>query len=136
MSTKGQVTETVVRRSVRPIAISILLGAACCSLVLLLLSFVITLYSVPQAAIDPMAVLALIIGGFVSGFCCARLLRQRGLLYGAICGALETIIFLMAGFILQDGGFGIPALLKIVFILLSAMLGGILGVNAKKRRRK
>lgn len=136
MSTRGQVSETDgIVRHLRPVALSVLIGAVFCALVLLLESLILSAGSVPQLAVGPMASFALVAGGFTSGFCCARFMRRRGLAWGAICGSVFTIIVLIAGLSLRDNPFGVPALLKIAFIMLSAMLGGVLGVNQRSRRK-
>lgn len=136
MSTRGQSPESAgFSRWVRPVALSVLIGAVSCALVLLLMSVLLTTRNVPQFAVDPMAIFALAVGGFVSGFCCARITRENGLAFGALCGLALTALVLLASLAIKDNGFGIPALLKAAFIMLSAMLGGVLGVNAKRRRR-
>lgn len=136
MPTRGQVSEKVeFQRMIRPVAVSVLIGAVFCALVLLLLSVLLTVRNIPQAAIDPMAIFAMSAGGFLAGFCCARIVRENGLALGAVCGLALTAVMLLASLAIPDNGFGIPALLKIAFIMLSSMLGGVLGVNAKRRRR-
>lgn len=135
MSTRGQ-ENMGIARCIRPVAVSILIGALCCALLLLAMSVLMSALSVPQAAVDPMASFALAAGGFAAGFSCAKIMREKGLAYGALCGALLSLVMLLAGFAIEDNSFGIPALLKIAFILLSAMLGGVLGVNTKPRRGK
>lgn len=135
MATRGQ-ENTEVARHMKPVAISVLIGAVCCALALLLMSLIMTVRSVPQMAVDPMASLALALGGFVAGLCCTRIVRENGLVHGALCGAVFTVIVLLAGLAVKDNGFGIPALLKIAFIMLSSMLGGVLGVNTKRRRKR
>lgn len=136
MSTRGQVSEgRGFTRCIRPVAISVLIGAVCCALVLLLMSVIVSSQNIPQFAIDPMAIFSICVGGFAAGFCCARIMREGGLAYGALCGVVLTIIVMLAGLAIKDNSFGIPALLKIAFIMLSSMLGGVLGVNTKRRRK-
>lgn len=134
MSTRGQESEGLARWT-RPVAVSVLIGALCCALLLLLMSGLMTVANVPQGAVDPMASFALMAGGFTAGFVCAKAMRENGLLCGLVCGVLLAGVMLAAGYAMKDNQFGIPALLKIAFILLSAMLGGVIGVNSKQRRR-
>lgn len=122
-------------RRVRPVAVSVLIGTVFCALVLLLMSVLMSVQNIPQFAVGPMASFAFAAGGLVAGFCCARILRENGLVHGAVCGAALTVIVLLAGLALGDNGFGIPALFKIAFVMLSAMLGGVLGVNSKRRKK-
>jgi len=124
-----------IKRNIRPIAVSVVLGAAVTIVILLIMSLVISTVGVPQSLINPMAILAISVGGFVAGICCAKIMRERGLLYGALCGAVLTVILLLSSFAISDNGFGLLALIKAMFILFSAMIGGVLGVNQRRRRR-
>jgi putative membrane protein (TIGR04086 family) len=122
-------------RSIRPVAMSVLFGVLFCVVLMLVMSVIITTQDIPQSAIEPLAVFAVSVGAFVAGYLCARALRANGLMYGAVCGAVLTVIVLIAGLIAGTGGLGIPALFRTVFLMLSSMLGGVIGVNTKKRRK-
>ena len=132
MSNRAQLQEGT-RRGVRPITMGVLVGTVVCAVLLLVFSVVLASRSVPQGLIGPMAIFALSIGAFSSGFCSARIARAKGLLFGAACGVIITVLVMTASMI---GGseLGIPALLKTAFILFSSMIGGVLGVNARRRR--
>lgn len=121
---------------VRPVLISVAIGALVCIGTLLLMSFVLSARSVPQALINPMAVSAISVGALAAGFCCAKLMRRAGLAYGALCGGVFCLVIMLASFGISDDGFGLTALFKVVFMMLSAMLGGVLGVNSRRTRRK
>jgi putative membrane protein (TIGR04086 family) len=134
MATRTQTAENQgAIRAVKPVAVSVLVGAAVSALLLLGMAYILSSRTVPQFAVDPMASVSLAGGGLASGLCCARIMRRKGLLYGAVCGALLTVIVLIVGLILDDGGFGVPTLFKALVLLLPAMLGGVLGVNARRR---
>ena len=121
----------------KPVLMSVALGAALCIAVLLLLSFILSsAISVPQSLINPMAVFSISAGALAAGFLCAKFIRRSGLAYGALCGAVFSLVVMLASFGVSDNGFGITALFKIAFMMLSAMLGGVLGVNTRIRRRK
>ena len=121
---------------VKPVLTSVAIGAAICAGVLVLLSVVLSARSVPQSLISPMATFAISAGALTAGFCCAKLVRRAGLAYGALCGGVFCLVIMLASLGVIDGGFGLTALFKIVFMMLSAMLGGVLGVNTRTRRRK
>ncbi|MDL2247855.1 TIGR04086 family membrane protein, partial [Bacteroides sp. OttesenSCG-928-J23] len=122
--------------SVKPVLLSVALGVLVCTALLLLLSLVLSTQNVPQSMVSPMAIFAVSAGGFAAGFGCAKMLRNKGLACGAVCGAVLSVVVLLASFSLPENTFGALALLKIAFIMLSAMLGGVMGVNTKSRRRK
>ncbi|MCL2578815.1 MAG: TIGR04086 family membrane protein [Oscillospiraceae bacterium] len=119
----------------RPILISVVFGIMVCIGVLMLLSFVLSVRSVPHSLINPLAVFAISVGALTAGFCCAKLLRQGGLAYGALCGGVFSLVIMLASFGISDNGFGLTALFKITFMMLSAMLGGVFGVNMRRKRK-
>ena len=120
---------------VKPVLTSVAVGAVVCVGVLLLLSVVLSVRNVPQSLVGPMATFAISAGAFAAGFSCAKIVRRAGLAYGALCGGVFCLIIMLASLGVVDGGFGLTALFKIVFMMLSAMLGGVLGVNTRSRRR-
>ncbi|MDL2233165.1 TIGR04086 family membrane protein [Ruminococcaceae bacterium OttesenSCG-928-L11] len=120
--------------SIRPVAFSVLAGVIVCALLMLAMSAVVASRNIPQSAIDPMALAALTLGAFAAGYLCAKLVGSNGLIYGAVCGAILTAIVVLAGMVSGAGGMGVPAVFKAIFIMLAAMLGGVLRVNTKRRR--
>lgn len=121
-------------RYVRPAAISLVTGILVCAVILLLFSLVLSTQNIPQSAIDPMATAAVASGALVAGYVCSRQIRRNGLLCGLVCGVILSFVLLLASLGVSDYGFGIPALFKVVFILLLSMIGGVLGVNRKQKR--
>jgi len=128
--------QTALSRVANPILTGVALGVAVAVCVLLLMSLVLSTRSVPQPLVGPMAIFAICFGALVSGFCCGRIKRQNGLAYGAACGAVFSAVALLSSLAIGDNGFGTLALIKIVIMLISAMLGGVMGVNARQRRKK
>jgi len=120
----------------KPVLMSVALGVATCVAALLLLSVILAARSVPQSLINPMAVFSISAGALVAGFLCAKVIRRAGLAYGALCGAVFSLVVMLASFGVSDNGFGLTALFKIAFMMFSAMLGGVLGVNTRIRRKK
>ena len=137
MSTRGQGAESAgMARCIRPVTVSVFLGAVCCSLALLAFSFLMSVQNIPQSAVEPMAIFALVFGSFVAGFTCAKSMRENGLAYGALCGAVLTLLVILSGLTVTGNRFDLPIVFRIVLIMFAAMLGGVMGVNAKKRRKK
>ncbi|WRS28251.1 TIGR04086 family membrane protein [Oscillospiraceae bacterium MB08-C2-2] len=123
------------RRSLRPLLVSLCVGIAVCVGLLLLFSVVIATQSIPQSIISPMAVFSVSVGSFAAGFICAKIKKESGLLWGAIVGGILCFVVLFSSFAVSDNGFGLLAVTKVIFILFSAMLGGVLGVNYRPRRK-
>ncbi len=128
-------TTGVMRVIAKPVLVSVGAGALVCIAILLLMSLLMAVKSIPQAMVGPMAVFALMAGALAGGFCCSKLLRRNGLVMGAICGFVMCLVVLLAGFSLPHNIMGTNALFKVVYVLLASMLGGVLGVNTRSGRR-
>ena len=123
----------MVKKLLRPVLIGTGVGAICCLVVLLLLATIMATKDVPKAAITPMAVVAAAVGAFIGGIVSARIAKEKGLLFGAACGLVLYLLVMIAGFsVLKDirGGY---AFIKLAVLIVCAAIGGIVGVNAKKR---
>ena len=133
---KGQASEASgISRTAKLIAFSILLGTVFCAVLLLIMSVIITTQNVPQSLVEPMSLVALSAGALAAGYICARAMRSKGLVYGALCGIAITFLVLVAGTAFSVAGLGVPAVFRVVFVMLSSMLGGVMGVNTRWRKK-
>lgn len=123
------------KRFVRPIAYGILSGAAACMVMLILMSVIMGLKDIPQSAVSLIATLTFVVGGFVAGYVSSVFSRERGMLMGLCCGLCLFIVLSLANLAIDGSGFGMVALTKLIAVLLSAALGGIIGVNKRKKFR-
>ncbi len=134
-SVSGQADRGMLIKYGKPVAVSCLSGAAIATAILLVFSLVMSVRDVPAVLINPLACAAISVGSFFAGFICARLLRQRGMLLGALCGLLLFGLLLFTSLTLTGEAFGWIVLIKLVIVMTSAMIGGVLGVNTRRRRR-
>jgi len=124
---------TAMQKTVRSIAIGVSGGVATTIILLIILSAVLSFNSVPQSFINPMSIAAITIGSFISGYICAKLKKEKGMFYGLICGCVIFIIILIASLTISYSGIGALIWIKLAMIILSSMLGGVLGVNSRKK---
>ncbi|MCH5298331.1 MAG: TIGR04086 family membrane protein [Ruminococcus sp.] len=75
------------------------------------------------------------IGSLAGGYVCARIYKSSGIMCGAAVGIPMFIITLIVGMTNFVGNIGIMLLLKFATIMLTAVIGGILGVNKKDKIR-
>lgn len=118
------------------LAIGTGVGIGICLLVILLAAFVIVKsQSVPYQAFSVISIVSACIGSFCGGLLTAKLRGSMGLLWGAASGMTIFLILLAVGGIL-GGGFSGLLFLRLALMLITAALGGVLGVNGKKKKRK
>ena len=104
---------------------------------LLLLVFAAILMTKKDISINTVKILSTIIfgiSGFVTAYITAKAIGSRGLKNGFISGLIVFIIVTLIGFCL-GGTFNIYMLLKFFVISLASIIGGVMGVNAKAKRR-
>ena len=126
------------KRFIRPVTYGLLFGVGACMLLLVLMSVVMTFRDVPQPAITLIATLAFVLGGLVAGFVSASFAREKGMLIGVCCGICLFLILMTASFVFDDAGdagFGMAAVSKLAAVLFASALGGVIGVNRRKKFR-
>ena len=117
----------------RAVIIGAAVGTGMCLLLLLIMAAIIAAQDIPKVAVVPMAVIAAAIGSFVGGFICARIARQKGLLLGLLCGALLYLMILLAGTIWFRDAHSAYVFIKLAILVGCGGVGGVVGVNLKKR---
>ena len=132
----GAPTHGMAYRILKAVLLSVVLGEIASILALLVFSLAVCKLDIPLLVSDGFLVIAGALGGFVSGYFCGRFLKEKGLLFGAVCGA----IFILILFLFNVGfhqATSLPfLLLKLAAVLLCASLGGIFGVNKRAKRIK
>ena len=127
-------TENGIRRLVVSTLIGAVVGVLACTVILLIMAAILSAVTVPAAVITPLSLAAAALGAFVGGLVAARLSRERGLLYGAGSGLLLFLLVMAAGFALFPDTRGALLWLKLLLLVGGGALGGVLGVNLKRRR--
>ncbi len=116
----------------RPLLFGLCVGVVCCTLLLLAAACLLKSVDVPPGATAPIAVAAAAVSAFAGGWTTARTAHSRGLLMGGACGLLLFLIILLCGLCRGgvDSGY---AAIKLAVLTLSGAIGGVLGVNQKRR---
>ncbi len=105
------------------------IGMILSAIVMFIMAAILSIGNIPSMVIPPMAIFAIVFGGFCSGFSAAKLSAQKGLLCGAVSGVIFFLVAWSLGGLLNIGNFGYAALIKAVIIIISGAFGGIIGVN-------
>ncbi len=73
-------------------------------------------------------------GCFAGGFYAAKKIGQKGLINGAIIGIITFGIVTLISLIVDDGAITFNTLFHLIIFMLSAIIGGIIGVNKREKR--
>ncbi len=108
------------------------------SLVLLFLAAILaTFNSMSNTGISILANVVTALGTIFAGFSAGRHFSGKGLLFGAGCGVIYTVILCVVGNIVSGRlNFGISFLTALLIGVLCGAVGGIAGINTKRTRRR
>lgn len=105
------------------------IGTLCAAVLIFAMAAVLAIGNIPTALIIPLVTAALAFGGFAAGIAAAKLSKSRGMVCGAIAGALFFLLVWASGGIIGEAAFGAITAIKAGIIILAAAFGGIIGVN-------
>ena len=116
--------------------ISVVAGELATMLSLLLFALLMCKMDLPLLVSDSLIVLASALGGLTAGFLNGRFIREKGMLFGVICGAVLILIMFLFNVSFHQLTSVAFLIAKLAAILFCSALGGILGVNKKAKRIK
>lgn len=119
----------------KPIIIGIIAGSIATAVVLLIMALILTLWDFSPDAAVPMSSIALAIGSFTAGILASKLYRRKGLLLGLLTGLFLFMIITLISLAVSKTGFSLFTLIRFFIIVLSSVIGGIMGVNTGNRKK-
>ncbi len=123
--------------AVRAVVVGALSGAVLCAVLLALctLAFVSS-ENVPHGFLQPFVICISVFSSFFAGYVTARLLKQRGLIFGMVSGLLLFLLFFLSGLVLsQNACVASEVTVRLLTMVISGGLGGLLAVSRKSRRK-
>ena len=91
--------------------------------------------NIPHDFLPAFIIAMTILSAFVAGFVTAKIAKQRGLLCGSISGLLLFLLFLIAGVAMSQGHSGVDAVMRMILMILSGGIGGLISVNGKSHAK-
>lgn len=134
MKGKKHTADNPILEAIRAIVIGSVAGALLSAILLGLsaLGFV-SAGNFSQNVISPMMLALSVLGALTAGFVTAKVSHKRGLAYGAVSGLLLFILYLVAGLIASKEPVSVTAVMRMIVMILSGAIGGLLGVNKKSK---
>ena len=116
-------------------SIALFVATLVSTVALLVFSGFIVAQGIPHKMFFYISLGAVSLGAFVGGAVSSKLMGGKGLANGAIIGAILALFVYLISLIFSGLEYGTPLYVKIICIVLFGILGGIFGVNFKKRRK-
>lgn len=81
------------------------------------------------------ATVSLAAGTLASSFYAAKKIGKRGFLTGLIVGGITFLVVTLISLLVDKGGITVNTLFHLIIIMLSALIGGIMGVNKAQNKK-
>ncbi len=114
--------------------ISVLVGFLVTFAVMLIFAAITVAADLPDGFSVPFASVSAAAGAFVSAFIASKRLRQNGLLNGLITGGAMFLIIALVALISSRGGVTLNTLFNFVILVLSGLIGGVVGLSGKREK--
>lgn len=112
-----------------------LIGISITVLAMLILSFIMLVFGLDDGLSAPFATLSLGLGAFSAAFYASRKVGSRGYLVGLIVGIISFLTVLLISLFVSKQSIGANTVFHLVIIVISSLIGGILGVNFKSSKK-
>ncbi|WMJ23123.1 TIGR04086 family membrane protein [Paludicola sp. MB14-C6] len=116
--------------------LSVLIGEVVTILLIMLFSIVMCKIDIPILVADMIIIFVAALGGFIAGYMNGRMIKEKGMLYGAACGTIMALLLLIMKLIFCDPVPTWLTLAKLLLMVVLSAVGGIVGVNKKSKRIK
>lgn len=91
--------------------------------------------SIPYGIIDYVMIGIEGFSVFIGAYIACVIARCKGLIIGALCGAISLLIVFACGLSIAKNDIGILTIIRVLVMLLCGVIGGIAGVNRKEKVR-
>lgn len=115
--------------------ISAVVGIIFTALTMLIAAGITLAADMPESYSSPISGICAGVGALAAGFLASKKIRSGGVINGLICGGILYLLILFFSLFISENGFSFVTLYHSLITVLSAAIGGILGVNAAGKRK-
>ncbi len=112
-----------------------IIGAIATAVSVLIFSAAILFLELDRIYAPAFATVSLSIGSFFAARFTARRLGERGYIVGLIMGLIFFCTVTLFALVFDGNGGGFTTLFRLIIVMLSSLIGGILGVNKDKNKK-
>lgn len=128
--------KTPIGEMLLPSAISSVFGSVIAIISILIFAALLSFSDISEGLIEIFGYLSIIFGGLASGILSAVKHRKNGLVVGLISGLIMFfVLFIFRAIFAGIDSFSIKTLIQLIIIVVFSMLGGVFGVNLKRKRK-
>ena len=119
---------------IKNLLISLVVSIAVVFVVLALSSIILLKTNMNDALVNVLNLISFSIGAFTGGLTISKLFKEKGLAYGLINGLVLFSISFIISLVINFSAPSLFSLIKLIAISFFSLVGGVIGVNTKKKR--
>lgn len=119
---------------IKPLIWGVIWGSVTIIALIAIASLIIANLEIPIPSVPLIVTICGGVGTFVAGFVSAKIMRRKGLIIGFLTGLMFLVVLFVSTLTFSGDAFNAETITKFIVLLVAALLGGMLGVNSKKRR--
>lgn len=131
---KKELSQTANRRKYSVYIKSLIIELAVTFVFILLFAVIMYLTESGYEYASIFATVSIAAGTLAAAFAAAKAFGSKGLLTGALIGAVTFAVVTIISLITDDGGLTVNTLFHFIIIMLSSLIGGVLGVSRQSKR--
>lgn len=117
------------------IAIGLAISLTVATIMIFACALILTLGDFSESIAFPLSSLSLGAGSFLGSRYTAKKLQEKGYLCGIINGGVLYVLNMILGIILNGFSLSVLSIIRFIIVMLSGIIGGILGINSDSPRK-
>lgn len=113
----------------------ILVGLLATAVCVMLFAVIMLLFETGKAFAAPFATVSVAVGAFLAALYTSRKIGDKGYLNGFLIGIATFAVVTLISLIVSNDGLTYNTIFHFIIIVLSSIIGGIMGVNWRKNRK-
>ena len=127
-------SKVVKNQMIKPLLSGFLVSVIASLIITVICAVAATNLSVSDDGLLIMSLICMSLGAFFGGMAAAKIYKEKGFLIGALNGVIFFFLTTVISFALNADTMTYISLIKFIIFTLSSMIGGVIGVNMKRKR--
>ena len=127
-------TKIINNKMIKPLIFGLIVSTIITIILIAFCAIIATNLESSEETILIMAIISMTLGAFCGGIISAKIYNEKGFLLGALNGIVYFFFITFISLCINAESMTLISLIKLIAFTLSSMIGGVIGVNTRKRR--
>ena len=122
------------KKLINNLFVSVIVSVSVAFVMIVICSIILLKTNISDTALNVLNLICFSIGAFAGGFTISKMFKEKGLVYGLINGLVLFLVSFITSLAINFSSPTLFSIIKLIVILISSLIGGITGVNTRKKR--